>query len=92
MGVDSNGAALETLSNPSVDESAAKPQEESSVDDNTMSVILSPGLEPATINIPDHVKRSDFPPDFIFGASSSALQVSLPSSKLYAFIFALHFT
>ncbi|CAO2841097.1 unnamed protein product [Amaranthus hypochondriacus] len=67
---DSNGATLETLTKPSVDES------ESSVDGNTntMSVILGPGLEPATINIPDHVKRSDFPSDFIFGASSSALQ------------------
>lgn len=42
----------------------------------SMSVVLAPGLEPATIVIPTHVKRSDFPPGFVFGASTSAFQVS----------------
>uniref|UniRef100_A0A803N6V8 Uncharacterized protein n=1 Tax=Chenopodium quinoa TaxID=63459 RepID=A0A803N6V8_CHEQI len=63
-----------SLTTPSADDMVEIPPQPPSVDGSTMSVVLAPGLEPATISIPTHVKRSDFPPGFIFGASSSAFQ------------------
>lgn len=82
--LENNGVTSPTLTTSPTDQLVVAPAPlpkqpsvevpEPSVDGSTMSVVLAPGLEPATISIPTHIKRSDFPSDFIFGASTSALQ------------------
>lgn len=89
-GLENNGVTSPTLTTSPTDQLVVAPAPlpkqpsvevpEPSVDGSTMSVVLAPGLEPATISIPTHIKRSDFPSDFIFGASTSALQVFLALS------------
>lgn len=49
-------------------------------------VSLIDGLQPAIFTPPEgDLKKEDFPPDFLFGASTSALQVSLPLSFSISF-------